>query len=714
MKTLCTLLCSGFILFGFAASAAHAQNHVLSLDGDGDYVEITKNDGLNALASQVTMEAWIKPTAFTNKWMLFIYKGDKRTSDACENRSYVLSLNRSGLFHLASAPSGQGQVYLNSPSGLITLNKWYHVAGIIDAKSGVMSILINGVEVARRDFGKDIHLSSLPLRIGGSHEAEIPEHSPFAGQIDEVRIWNIARTAAEIVATMHTTLTGREPGLVGYWDFEEGDVQALDVTGNGHDGKFVGDARRVLSELPTSVPKIDLSLPPSNSVNGEYIKGWLVLGPFFPDDLGKDFLADVGGEANINPKAGDTVMTADGKTLTWKRYQSNVDIINLLDAVGNHEHATAYAFCVLQSETAGNAEISLGSDDGVVVWMDGKRVHHNPVNRPVTLDQDTFEVGLKAGANRCLVKVSNGVDGWGFAMRALPPNRAVLSGIVANERGNPIPNASVRLEQTLPSPLMGEGPGVRVQTQTDEKGSYRISVYPVRGRYDLYATHGQLGAWEPVQLREGERRTLNLTLKPAVRVSGNITATTGHIPLANLTVQALRNGEVIYETKSDDQGAYQLVNLPVGDYHILCKFVSAFTYYPNAMAPENAKTVRVTHESLTQGVDILVSPSNAEGRYELARLLARAGQYQLALEQCQLVLAEAPTHLEPAKEQALHLTAQLMAELDSKRLISQLEKVGRTGGDEAAPARDGLKYDYLVRLSQSLLTAPCGLEQPLG
>jgi hypothetical protein len=41
---------------------------------------------------------------------------------------------------------------------------------------------------------------------------------------------------------------------------------------------------------------------PTHPVDGEYIKEWLVLGPFFPDDLEKDFLAGVGGEANVAPK----------------------------------------------------------------------------------------------------------------------------------------------------------------------------------------------------------------------------------------------------------------------------------------------------------------------------------------------------------------------------------------------------------------------------
>ena len=133
---------------------------------------------------------------------------------------------------------------------MIELNRWYHVAGVIDAKSSVMRILLNGIEVARRDFGKDIHGGRLPLRIGWAHREEGNQQSPFAGQIDEVRIWNVARTEEEIFATMLTPLSGKEPGLVAYWQFEGQGEKVIDVTGNGHDGKLLGDATRVASELP--------------------------------------------------------------------------------------------------------------------------------------------------------------------------------------------------------------------------------------------------------------------------------------------------------------------------------------------------------------------------------------------------------------------------------------------------------------------------------
>ena len=134
-------------------------------------------------------------------------------------------------------------------------------------------------------------------------------------------------------------------------------------------------------------PKKDLlSSAPIHIIDGEYSKEWLVLDPFFPDDLETDFLADVGGEANIDPQEGDTVTIlsfhrnsalametkAEGRTLTWKRYQSQTEVIDLVAGVGFHTNATAYAFCYLKSETASGAPAYLGADDGISVWVNGQ------------------------------------------------------------------------------------------------------------------------------------------------------------------------------------------------------------------------------------------------------------------------------------------------------------------------------------------------------
>ena len=237
------------LIIALTTPPALAVNRVPSLDGDGDYVEIANSESLNAINSQVTMEAWIKPTAFPNTWIAMIFKGDERTANL-SNRSYVLFLNSSGSIELTSAPSGQGVISLYSPSGLIELNRWYHLASVIDSQNGVMRIFLNGAEVASGAFGKNIHVSALPLRIGWTHEEKVISHGAFAGQIDEVRIWNITRTQKEIQSTMHTTLKGKEPGLVGYWQFDDDQNIAADSSPSHSDGKLIGDAHVVEAKLP--------------------------------------------------------------------------------------------------------------------------------------------------------------------------------------------------------------------------------------------------------------------------------------------------------------------------------------------------------------------------------------------------------------------------------------------------------------------------------
>ena len=178
--------------------------------------------------------------------------------------------------------------------------------------------------------------------------------------------------------------------------------------------------RKTLVILLTSITLIVLTkhvFAQTHVVDGEYIKEWLVLGPFFPNDLEADFLVGIEGEANVHPKEGNEVTIPEGKTLTWKRYLSDEKSVDLIKAVGNYEHATVYAFCEVVSVKAQKIEMLVGSDDSVKIWFNGIQAHQSADARSLTLDEDSVPVNLKKGNNRMLVKVINEVDGWGFAIR---------------------------------------------------------------------------------------------------------------------------------------------------------------------------------------------------------------------------------------------------------------------------------------------------------
>ena len=316
---------------------------------------------------------------------------------------------------------------------------------------------------------------------------------------------------------------------------------------------------------------------PTHPVDGTFIKEWLVLGPFFPEDLETDFLASANGEAFANPKPGDTVTTTEGKTLTWTVYRSEKNIVNLLHAAGNHREAVCYTFCLLESDRGGDGEILVGSDDGVVVFLNGQRVHTQIVRRPIVIDEDRVAVSLRSGKNRCLMKVSNGYQNWALTARVFPPTRAVIAGVIANETGKPLSNAIVHLWQ---------GRTLIAKTETDSKGNYQFSVYPASGHYDIQATHGDRGNWKiGVQLSTGARVNMNLTLQKAISISG-LLLTLDNTPHVGVLVEALSLGESgprqrRVTTFSDKVGRYKFINLEPGSYQLRCHTPDAYSSFQN-------------------------------------------------------------------------------------------------------------------------------------
>ena len=226
-------------------TGAEFEDTALHLDGNSSFVEIADSDALNDISQQVTVTAWIKPTDFPNKLTAIIYKGDQQTLNI-NNQSYGLWLQEDGEIRFTSSPrSKEGRTMLSAP-GAVGLSTWHHIAGVIDGNKNVIKLFIDGTEVANRDFGRGgFYKSQYPLRIGALHEKGM-DYATFDGQIDEIRIWNIARTETEIREGMNTKLKGDEPGLVGYWTFdEETEGYVSDVSPNGNAGRLVGNTTLV-------------------------------------------------------------------------------------------------------------------------------------------------------------------------------------------------------------------------------------------------------------------------------------------------------------------------------------------------------------------------------------------------------------------------------------------------------------------------------------
>lgn len=170
---------------------------------------------------------------------------------------------------------------------------------------------------------------------------------------------------------------------------------------------------------------------------GSYIKDWLICGPF-PNcedcsttnyyhntkctGFYTDYLASMGGELSAIPSEGSSVRVEE-KNLErkWFRYQSEGDLIPLNDILDPNDLVVAYAFCQVNSPEAKKSILSLGSNDGIQAFLNGKKIHeiHPRTGRWLQRDNDFIPVELKAGLNNLLLKIDEGGGEFGFVARFL-------------------------------------------------------------------------------------------------------------------------------------------------------------------------------------------------------------------------------------------------------------------------------------------------------
>ena len=83
----------------------------------------------------------------------------------------------------------------------------------------------------------------------------------------------------------------------------------------------------------------------------------------------------------------------------------------------------------ISSPNERDAVLALGSDDGVVVWLDGKRAHTNLVPRGYSSREDRVPIRLKAGRNALLLKITQGGGGWCFGAHLEDARGGPLEGV---------------------------------------------------------------------------------------------------------------------------------------------------------------------------------------------------------------------------------------------------------------------------------------------
>ena len=202
-------------------SIADTNGHALQFDGTDDLLNCGNGSSLQITGNKITLEAWINVNEFKSQ----PFAGSVIVKDQGSNSSgYMIRCGGNGIINFNI---GNGSWHeISTPENSVQLNRWHHVAAVYDGSS--MKIFIDGDLTAQ---------SNSVFTIGNANNSNLLiGESPgfpgrvFNGKIDEVRIWNIARSQSQIQNTMNTILTSEyystpDSGLAGYWRMDEGTGQ---------------------------------------------------------------------------------------------------------------------------------------------------------------------------------------------------------------------------------------------------------------------------------------------------------------------------------------------------------------------------------------------------------------------------------------------------------------------------------------------------------
>ncbi len=296
-----------FLLLGFLllSSLCFAQNHALDFDGTDDYVEIPHSSSLLIGSSPLTLECWINAPN-TDQEGSFIAKRQPNNpwgraslsiNDGTDPR-FSPSPGKKITLSFGDAAAGGDFRSVTTVNDIIDGN-YHHIAATVEPSTESILLYVDGTlqTVTTLSTGPFPTVDNTEPYMLGQANGNV---SFYTGLIDEVRIWNIVRTAAEIQANMNIELTGTEPGLVAYYPLNQGiacgdnatETIAFDQTANNNDGTLINFA-----------------------LNGGCTSNWTDNAPFTATDNDGDGVTVENGDCddnNPNIYPGNTEITCNG------------------------------------------------------------------------------------------------------------------------------------------------------------------------------------------------------------------------------------------------------------------------------------------------------------------------------------------------------------------------------------------------------------------
>lgn len=253
------------ILFSFCFLCFHL---ILAQDGKtslyfagGDDIVWCGNDSTLNLQDAITLEAWIRSDAGNYSWARILDKFNFHARQGfCLARRDGTSSIRFDSFTTDNA-----QLFSDGVTNVFD-NNWHHVAATFDG-SEVITYVDGKIENrADLDPRKEIRTCTDPFAIGNGFDGVT--WFPYKGQVEEVRVWNMAVDSAAICGWMHRNVTSQHPfygNLVGYWKFNEGEGSvAFDSSDQNNHG--------TLTKMDTNMVWVDSSVPLATDITDQLLE----------------------------------------------------------------------------------------------------------------------------------------------------------------------------------------------------------------------------------------------------------------------------------------------------------------------------------------------------------------------------------------------------------------------------------------------------------
>ncbi len=192
-------------------SFCFAQNYGLDFNGSNTRVVVPDKPALNVVDGY-TIEAWI----YANQWKSQSWAGSIINKDGpSPDRGFALRAGDNGALSFVMSADNVWQEVVSQ--SIMNTEQWHHIA--VTISNFVMTLYIDGEPVASASYEGEISISDLDLNIGAS--AGFGDRH-WDGVIDEIRMWDVARTQSEIANNIDTEFTGTEANLVAYFPMNEG------------------------------------------------------------------------------------------------------------------------------------------------------------------------------------------------------------------------------------------------------------------------------------------------------------------------------------------------------------------------------------------------------------------------------------------------------------------------------------------------------------